>query len=156
MPKHKNHLGTGRRAPSPAGPGLEEWRTRIETLLARGKSRDAVEAAKQCLKHTPGPDAEALAVKAYTARIEALQASGMHREAQALGTLVRERFPAHQVQVALLMRHSEVSTGNFETLLIELTTADAQRRRELEAILARGLTDPAILAESPVLPGDHP
>jgi hypothetical protein len=43
-----------------------------------------VEAAKQYLKHTPGPAAEALAVKAYTARIEALQASGMHREALAL------------------------------------------------------------------------
>jgi hypothetical protein len=156
MSKRKKHHGTGKRPQLPSGLGLEVWRTRIESLLASGKSRDAVEAAKQCLKHTPGPDAEALAVKAYAARIEALQASGMHREAQALGTLVRERFPAHQVQVALLMRHSEVSTGNFETLLMELTTADAQRRRELEAILARGLTDPAILAESPVLPGDHP
>ena len=54
------------------------------------ESRDAVEAAKQYLKHTPGPDAEAFAVKA-TARIEALQASGLHREAQALGALVSER-----------------------------------------------------------------
>ena len=35
-------------------------------------------------------------------------------------------------------------------------TADASRRRELEVILARGLTDPAVLAESPVLPADHP
>src|SRR6266436_1195918 len=135
MPKHKNHLGTGRRALSPSGPGLEAWRTRIESLLASGKSRDAVEAAKQCLKYTPGPDAEALAVKAYAARIEALQASGMHREAQALGTLVRERFPAHQAQVALLVRQSEVSAGNFDTLLAELATADAPRRRELEVIL---------------------
>jgi hypothetical protein len=156
MSKRKRHQGTGKRPQPLSGTGLEAWRTHIESLLASGKSRDAVEAAKQCLKNTPGPEAEALAVKAYAARIEALQASGMHREAQALGTLVRERFPAHQIQVALLMRQSEVSTGNFETLLIELTTADAQRRRELEAILVRGLTDPAILAESPVLPGDHP
>src|SRR5881397_2808276 len=146
MSKHKKHHGTGKRAQPPSGPGLEAWRIRIESFITSGKSRDAVEAAKQYLKHAPGPEAEALAVKAYTARIEALQASGMHREAQALGTLVRERFPAHQIQVALLTRHSEVSTGNFETLLMELTTADAQRRRELEAILARGLTDPAILA----------
>src|SRR6266568_122421 len=137
MSKRKKHHGTGKHPQLPSGPGLEVWRTRIESLLASGKSRDAVEAAKQCLKHTPGPDAEALAVKAYAARIEALQASGMHREAQALGTLVRERFPAQQVQVALLMRHSEVSTGNFESLLIELTTAEAQRRHELEAILSR-------------------
>src|SRR5262245_3196758 len=155
MPKPKHHPGPGIRVPSPAGPGLEEWRSRIEALLARGKSRDAVEAAKHYLKHTPGPDAEAFAVKAYTARIEALQASGLHREAQALGALVSERFPAHQSQVAMLMRQSEVSTGNFDALLAELVTADAPRRRELEAILARGLTDPAVLAGSPVLPADH-
>ena len=89
MTRHKKHHGTGKRAQPPVGPGLEVWRTRIESLLASGKSRDAVEAAKQYLKHTPGPEAEALAVKAYTARIEALQASGMHREAQALGALVQ-------------------------------------------------------------------
>ena len=156
MPKHKKHHGTGKRAQPPFGPGLEAWQIRIESLIARGKSRDAVEAAKQYLKHTPGPEAEALAVKAYAARIVALQASGLHREAQAIGALVRERFPAHQSQVAVLMRQSEVAAGNFDALLAELVTADASRRRELEGILARGLTDPAVLAESPVLPADHP
>ena len=70
--------------------------------------------------------------------------------------LVRERFPAHQSQVAVLMRQSEVAAGNFDALLAELVTADASRRRELEAILARGLSDPAVLAESPGLPADHP
>jgi hypothetical protein len=156
MPKHKKHHGTGKRAQPPSGAGLETWRIRIESLIARGKSRDAVEAAKQYLKHTPGPEAEALAVKAYAARIVALQASGLHREAQAIGALVRERFPAHQSQVAVLMRQSEVAAGNFDALLAELVTADASRRRELEGILARGLSDPAVLAESPVLPADHP
>jgi hypothetical protein len=156
MPKHKKLHGPGKRTQPPSGPGREEWPSRIESLIARGKSRDAVEAAKQYLKHTPGPEAEALAVKAYAARIKALQASGLHREAQAIGALVRERFPAHQTQVAVLMRQSEVSTGNFDTLLAELATADAARRRELEGILTRGLTDPAVLAESPVLPADHP
>ncbi len=125
-------------------------------MLARGKSRDAVEAAKHYLKHAPGPDAEAFVVKAYAARIAALQASGLHQEAQAIGALVRERFPAHQDQVAVLMRQSEVAAGNFDTLLAELATAEAPRRRALEAILARGLTDPVVLAESPVLPADHP
>ena len=89
MPRHKKHHGTGKRVQPPSGPGLETWRIRIESLIARGKSRDAVEAAKQYLKHTPGAEAEALAVKAYAARIEALQASGLHREAQAIGALVR-------------------------------------------------------------------
>ena len=100
--------------------------------------------------------ASTAAVKAYTARIEALQASGLHREAQAIGALVRERFPAHQSEVAVLMRQSEVAAGNFDALLAELVTADATRRRELEVILAGGLSDPAVLVESPVLPADHP
>ena len=156
MPKHKKQRGTGQHAQPPSGLGHEAGRSRIESLLARGKSRDAVEAAKQYLKHTPGPEAEAFAVKAYIARIEALQASGLHREAQAMGALVRERFPAHQSEVAVLMRQSEVAVGNFDALLAELVTADASRRRELEVVLAHGLTDPAGLAESPVLPADHP
>ena len=156
MPKHKKLHGPGQRTQPPSGPGREAWPSRIESLIACGKSRDAVEAAKQYLKHTPGPEADAFAVKAYRARIEALQASGLHREAQALGALVSERFPAHQSQVAVLMRQSEVSAGNFDALLAELVTADAPRRRELEAMLARGLTDPAVLTESPVLPADHP
>src|SRR2546423_13805575 len=56
----------------------------------------------------------------------------------------------------MLMRQSEVAAGNFDALLAELVTADAPRQRELEAMLARGLTDPAVLTESPVLPADHP
>src|ERR1051326_1489423 len=100
MSKREKQHGTGKRAQPPSGPGLEAGRLRIESLIATGKSRDAVEAAKHYLKHAPGPEAEALAVKAYVARIEALQASGLHREAQAIGALVRERFPAHQDQVA--------------------------------------------------------
>ena len=156
MSKRKKQHGAGKRAQPPSGPGREAWPSRIESLIARGKSRDAVEAAKHYLKHAPGPEAEALAVKAYTARIEALQASGLHREAQALGALVRERFPAHQGQVAMLLRQTEAAAGNFDALLAELATADIPRRRELEAILARRLTDPAVLAESPMLPADHP
>jgi hypothetical protein len=71
--------------------GPETWHARIEALLAKGK-------AKQYLKNAPGAEAETLAMRAYVARIAALQASGMHREAQALGALVRERFPAHQAR----------------------------------------------------------
>jgi hypothetical protein len=135
---------------------IGEWQTRVATLITSGKTRDAVEAAKQLLKHAPGPEAEILAVNAYQARIQTLLASGMHKEAQALGALVSERFPAHTAAIAPLMRQSEAGSGNFQTLLAELLTADGARRRELEAILACGLTDPAILAESPVLPVDHP
>ena len=46
MSRHKKHHGTGKRTQPPSGPGLEAWRIRIESLIASGKSRDAVEAAK--------------------------------------------------------------------------------------------------------------
>lgn len=154
--KHKQHKQNGGLVQNPAGLGSGEWRARVESLLAGGKTRDAVEAAKQFLKQTPGPEAEALLVTAYQARIQALLASGMHKEAQALGTLVSERFPAYKARVTPLMRQSEVSAGNFQALLTELSTADEPRRRELEAILSRGLIDPTILADSPALPADHP
>src|SRR5262245_58806344 len=97
--------------------GTDEWRTQVESLIASGKTRDAVEMAKQFLKQVPGPEAEALAVTAYQARMQALLASGMHKEAQALGALVSERFPAHTTQIIPFMRQSEMSAGKFSTLL---------------------------------------
>ncbi|MBI3303349.1 MAG: hypothetical protein HYZ72_14895, partial [Deltaproteobacteria bacterium] len=156
MSKHHKQKRAGGPVQGPGGLGSEEWRVRVKALLANGKTRDAVEAAKQFLKQTPSPEAEALVVTAYQARIQALLASGMHKEAQALGALVSERFPAYKTQVAPLLRQSEVSAGNFQTLLTELVTADVLRQRELEAILTRRLTDPAVLADSPALPADHP
>ena len=83
-----------------AGLGPGEWRGRVESLIARGKAREAVEAAKQFLKQAPGPEAEALLVTAYQVRIQTLMAGGMYKEAQALGDLVSERFPAYKAQIA--------------------------------------------------------
>ena len=135
---------------------MNEERARIEALLVSGKTRDAVEAAKQLLKRAPSEEVEALVVKAYQARMQALVASGMHKEAQALGALVNERFPGHKAAIVPLMQQSEVVAGNFEALLAELLHASPERRREIDAILTQGLVDPAILVNSPVLPADHP
>jgi hypothetical protein len=153
--KHKHLRAKGTPQP-PHDLGPEAWRAHVEALLARGQTRDAVEAAKQCLKQAPGPEAEALAVEAYQARIQALMTSGMHQEARALAMLVSERFPAAQARVAPFIRQSELATGNFDPLLTELSAATPSRRRELEAILTRTLYDPAVLADSTALPADHP
>jgi hypothetical protein len=158
MPKHHKHKHQRTKGPPQtlAGLGFEAWRAHVEALLARGQTREAVEAAKQCLKQAPGPEAEALAVEAYQARIQALMTSGLHPEARALALLVSERFPASQARVAPLIRQSEVATGNFEMLLTELSSAAPPRRHELEAILTRAVHDPAVLADSTALPADHP
>lgn len=152
----KQHKPHGKSLPAFSPHEVGEWRTRVESLLTSGKTRDAVEAAKQLLKQAPGPETETLVVKAYQARIRALLASGMHKEAQALGALVNERFPGHKAAIVSLIQQSEAVAGNFEALLGELLHASPERRREIDAILTQGLTDPAILADSPVLPADHP
>ena len=153
--KHRHQRVKGSRS-TLAGLGAEDWRAHIEALLARGQTREAVEAAKQYLKEAPGSEAEALAVEAYQARIQALMASGMPQEARALALLVSERFPTAQGRVAPFIRQSEVASGNFEPLLIELSAATPAQRRELEAILTRTLHDPAVLADSTALPADYP
>jgi hypothetical protein len=153
--KHKHQRAKGL-PQTPTGLGPEAWRAHIEALLHRSQTREAVEAAKQYLKEAPGPAAEALAVEAYQARIQALMASGMPQEARALALLVSERFPASQARVVPFIRQGEVATGNFEPLLTELFAATPSRRRELEAILTRTLHDPAVLANSTALPADHP
>jgi tetratricopeptide (TPR) repeat protein len=156
MGKHPKQKRTAELTHQTLSLGTPEGRTQVESLIASGKTRDAVEMAKQFLKQAPGPEAEALVVTAYQARMQALLASGMPKEAQALGALVSERFPAHKTQIMPFVRQSEVSAGNFSALLTELVTADLPRRRELEALLTRGLTDPAVLADSPALPADDP
>lgn len=161
MSKHHKHRRVERPsqdlAQDPTGVAPAAWRARVESLLAAGKSREAVEAAKQFLKETRSPEAESVVVVAYEARIRALMAKGMYRDARALAAMVGERFRAYRDRVAPLMRQSELlSGGSFEPLLAELSSADPPRRHELEAILTRELADPAVLADSPALPVDDP
>lgn len=152
----KHHRRNKNAGQHKSGGTRDTLQSHIEALLSAGKTHDAVETAKQLVKQFPSPEAEAMLVKAYQARIQALLTSGLSKEAQALGLLVAERFPAHREMISGLIRQSEMSTGNFQALLTELLTADTEKRRELETLLARGLTDPAIVANSPILPADHP
>ncbi len=153
--RHKDRRGD--RSITVAGITLEEQRARIDALLAAGKTRDAVEVAKQFLKETRSPEAEALVVVAYQARIDALAATGMSSEARALAALVSERFPLHRDRFAAVIGRDQLRlSGNVPALLVELAAADTARRRELEAILTRELADPEVLADSPALPSDDP
>lgn len=160
MPKRHKHKHQHQRAKALphtlAGLGVEGWRAHVQSLLARGQTREAVEAAKEFLKQVPGAEAEGLVVEAYQARIQALMTSGMYKEAGALAALVSARFPASQARVAPFIRQSEIAGGNFNALLTELSGAAPPRRRELEAMLTRAMHDPAVLADSASLPADHP
>src|SRR5688572_399817 len=116
----------------------DESRAHIESLIASGQTREALDLAKQLLKATRSAEAEALVIAAYEARIGAMLAQGLYDEATALATLVGERFPAHRHRIApLVSRSKAVAAGDLRTLLAELTAAGPPRRREIEAILMR-------------------
>ncbi len=65
----------------------------------------------------------------------------------------RERHTGCGEQMTLLTRRARDDLG---TLVGQLTSAQGDRRRELQALLQRRLTDPGQLADSSVLPADHP
>lgn len=154
--RHKNHPA-GRRLAANDGSGLAELRPRVEDLLARGKTRDAVEAAKRLYKETRSVEAEALLVDAYAARIRALIATGMSREARELASLVVERHPGTRVRIMPLVRESAArADGDLGPLLTALAAADQATRREVETTLRRALTDPRALADHPALPEGDP
>lgn len=130
-------------------------RVRVETSLARGDSRSAVEAAKQLLRESPGAESERLAVRAYVARIRSLMSEGLGREAGAMAAIVRERFPAHVASCAAELEEARLAAGDFDWLLRELAAADVARRVAIEERVLPWIADPAALARSPALdPGD--
>ena len=131
-------------------------RARVESSLARGDSRDAVEAAKILLREAPGAETEALAVRAYVARIRSLIAEGLGREAGAMAAIVRERFPAQVAAHAAELEDARLAAGDFDWLLRDLEAADATRRDAIEARLVPWIADPAALARSQALRSDDP
>lgn len=127
-------------------------RTRLEQLLAKGDTRGAVDAAKQLVRDEPGAASEELAVRAYAARIRELIAEGLGREAGALASVVRERFPAHASSQASLLEDARLAAGDFSAILAELREAAEERRAAIEDRLLPWIVDPAavVAAEDPL------
>ena len=120
----------------------EESRTRVESLIASGKAREALDVAKQLFKETRSAEAEALVIADYEARIGQMLAQGLYDEATALAALVGERFPAHRRRIVPLVSQSKaVAAGDLRALLAELADAAPPRRKEIEAILTRELRE---------------
>src|SRR5437016_7175126 len=101
----------------------------VRSLLARGKTKAAVELAKEIHKSCGRPESEALLVDAYAARIRSLQEAGLKKEAKELFELARERYSGSAARLA----HADV--------LVKASDGD------LEALL-RSLSDPALPAET--------
>lgn len=155
MSQRHKHRPPASRVEAPEG--LTARRAHVEDLLARGKVRDAVDAAKQLHKEARSVETEALLVGAYAARIRALIATGMSREARELAALVVDRYPGTRERILPLVRESAARVeGDLGPLLALLGSADATTRREAEITLRRVIVDPRALADHPALPEDDP
>ena len=65
----RNKRAADRRPVQPPSANPPESRARIEALIAAGKTREALDLAKQWHKGAPGPEAEALVIETYEALI---------------------------------------------------------------------------------------
>jgi hypothetical protein len=102
-----------------------------------------VEAAKRLYKETRSVETEALLVDAYAARIRALIATEMSREACELASLVVERYPGTRERIMPLVRESAARVeGDLGPLLALRASADVTTRREADITLRRVIVDP--------------
>ncbi len=130
--------------------------SRIADLLGQGRVREAVDAARDLAKKSPGAASDDLLVRAYTARIGQLRAEGLDRDARSLCDLVERRVPAAREQMAALREEGDLVADGFRGLLAALDAAEEDERKRFVALLARKLTDPGTLAASPALAAGHP
>jgi hypothetical protein len=155
MSKRDKRGGNRPAVAAPATPG--ERRARLLELISSGKTREALDLAKQWHKDAPSPEAEGLVIDAYEARIRQMLTQGLHDDAAGLAALVAERFPAQRARIVPLAQQSKaIASGDLGRILAELASAAPARRREIEEVLMRELRDPRQLADAGALPPDDP
>ncbi len=141
--------------------GLKEPKkiaAQVEDLLSRGRSKEALAAAKVLYAATPSPSVQALLVRSYGARVSSLLAANLLPEAEVLLSGVERDFPDQaelldEPRFGLRLRTGHVA--DVLTILKEPESKDA-RCRNAETALRRWLMSPADVAHCAALPGDHP
>jgi tetratricopeptide (TPR) repeat protein len=145
-------------SPAPlSNDGGEAFETSVRQLIANGKSRIALENAKQFYKTNPTAASESLLLDAYLARVQALIDQNLASEAKSLLELVRERFPAAQGRLDNLGVAASARAGNLGEVLQPLNDPqlDPERRGAIEQIIQTQITDLNALADCAPLPPDH-
>ena len=143
-------------ASSSTGSGLA-LEASVRQLIANGKSRTALENAKQFHKAQPTPASEFLLLDAYTARIQSLIDHDLRVEAKALLDLVRERFPAARERFEGLAAAASARGGEVGGLLQPLNDPQlsADHRAVIEQIVQTQVLDLAAIADCATLPAEH-
>jgi hypothetical protein len=131
--------------------------TNIRQLIVDGKSKTALDNAKEFHKEQGSAESEILLIDAYLARIGALFDQNLVVEAKSLIALVRERFPSAKERLDNLNSAASARGGDLDELLKPLNDPglSAERRAAIEQVIQNQVTDLAPLACCAALPPEH-
>jgi hypothetical protein len=129
----------------------------VRQLIANGKSRTALENAKEFYKSQRSEASEVLLLDAYAARIQSLLDQNLATEAKALIDLLGERFPAAKARLAALKGSASAQDGDLAALLQPLNDPELSfdLRAAIEKTVETRITDLAALAGCASLPAEH-
>ena len=119
----------------------------IRQLIANGKSRPALDHAKDLFKQERSPQAEALLLDCYEARVACLIATHMPVEALALVSLVKERHPVAGARFEEIEWRAAIEQGNYDFLkpLADAECEPALKER-LHGLVKQDILTPGALA----------
>jgi len=126
--------------------------------MAHGKSKAALDHAKEHHKKQNTAASEALLVDVYRARIQALLEQNLSREAKALIDLVQERYPAARARLEGIGTAVAARAGSLDDWIRPLNDPQVspEQREAIEQVVRKEVCDLAALAACPVLPPEHP
>jgi hypothetical protein len=139
-------------------PALPNEAAEITRLIEAGNSKTALEAAKQLHKRAGSAASEWLLIEAYIARAKSMFEHRMDAEAEALIAMVRQRFPAAVSRLQIAALAPAGSAAEFDNVIRTLADpgAPAEAKASAERRIRADLTDLGVLANSALLPLDHP
>ena len=120
----------------------------VRQLIANGKSKVALDSAKEIHKAQGTAASEALLVDAYAARIRSLLGQNLATEAKALVDLVRDRYPSARERLEELTASAAARAGTLDELVAPLSDPGIthERRAAIEQCRLSGRSPRANVA----------
>lgn len=130
----------------------------VRQLIANGKSKAALDRAKEIYKSNQSASSEALLLDAYGARIRSLLEQNLELEAKSLLELVRQRFPESGPHMEDVLASMAMRGGRIEDVLKPLSDPQlpADRRAQIEHAIQTEVTNLDVIAQCSSLDADHP
>ncbi len=130
----------------------------IEEKLEGGQHAEALRHARTLCAREPSERALELRLRAYLARVDELIRRGCEIEAATLVDMAAQEHPRERTRIMRRRDYMLAWRGDVDALVAPLADPgdDGVRRGEVEAEVARWVTDPALVAGCGSLPDGHP